>query len=222
MAEPPAAKASPAAPPKAAPAAPSASSAPAPTKAPAPPAPPKGAPPAAAPAAAKPAAKPATRVETSNPSPRPAQKPVFTTPLAPTATPLPHAAGAKPAVAAPGAAKANDAPQQAGRGIAAAKSIDDLSDLDAETLFGDAELDLVSAALASAADWPDDDEVAAPKAPPTRSTAAAPAPARAEPAKLAESSEDPFDLFGLDDNAPLELIDDSTLPPASPRKTASR
>ena len=150
------------------------------------------------------------------------QKPVFTTPLAPTATPLPHAA--KPATAAPAAAKATDAPrpQQTGRGIADAKSIDDLSDFDAETLFGDAELDLVSAALASAADWPDDDEVAPPKAPPARPTAAAPAPARAEPAKPIESSEDPFDLFGLDDNAPLELIDDSTLPPASPRKTASR
>jgi len=34
--------------------------------------------------------------------------------------------------------------------------------------------------------------------------------------------QDAFDLFGLDDNAPLELIDDSTLPPTSPRKTASR
>jgi hypothetical protein len=140
--------------------------------------------------------------------------------LAPTATPLPHAA----ATAAPGAAKANDAlrPPQSARGIAEAKSIADLSELDAETLFGDAELDLVSAALASAADWPDDDEVAAPKGSPARSTAAAAAPAPAAPAKPAAASEDPFDLFGLDDNAPLELIDDSTLPPASPRKTASR
>ena len=120
--------------------------------------------------------------------------------------------------------KANDAlrPPQTARGIAEAKSIDDLSDLDAETLFGDAELDLVSAALASAADWPDDDEVAAPKAAPARSTPAAPTAARAAPAKPAAPTEDAFDIFGLDDNAPLELIDDSTLPPTSPRKTASR
>ena len=177
------------------------------------------APPATGPA--KPAPKFAPRVEVSAPLSRPAPKPVFTTPLAPTAAPLPQST-AKPAAAVPSAAKANDAPrpQQAARSIADAKSIDDLSDLDAETLFGDAELDLVSAALASAADWPDDDEIAAPKAPPARSTAAAPTPAPAAPP--AESSEDPFDLFGLDDNAPLELINDSTLPPASPRKTASR
>ena len=222
--EPPAAKPAVSAPAKAAP--PPAAAAL--TKAPAPPASSapaqaKVAPPMAAPATgpAKPAPKFAPRVEVSAPLSRPAPKPVFTTPLAPTAAPLPQST-AKPAAAVPSAAKANDAPrpQQAARSIADAKSIDDLSDLDAETLFGDAELDLVSAALASAADWPDDDEIAAPKAPPARSTAAAPTPAPAAPP--AESSEDPFDLFGLDDNAPLELIDDSTLPPASPRKTASR
>jgi type II secretory pathway predicted ATPase ExeA len=235
--EPPAAKPAVAAAAKAAPAPAPASSVAATTKAPPQPpssasAQPKVASSAAAPAtaAAKPAAKPAPRVEAATPAPRPAPRPAFTTPLAPTATPLPHAAAAKTAAATPGAAKASEAPrpQPAGRGIADAKSIDELSDLDAETLFGDAELDLVSAALASAADWPDDDEVAPPKAPPARSTAAAPAPARAapakraEPTKAAELSEDAFDLFGLDDNAPLELIDDSTLPPASPRKTASR
>jgi hypothetical protein len=115
------------------------------------------------------------------------------------------------------------------RAIAGAKSIDDISEFDAETLFSDAELDLVSAALASAADWPDDDEpTAAPvpaPAPPRSATAkAAPAPAPSRPAaaKAApQAEEDPFDLFGLGDDAPLELIDDSTLPPST-RKTATR
>ncbi|HVJ29692.1 MAG TPA: hypothetical protein VNA66_05225, partial [Gammaproteobacteria bacterium] len=234
IAEPPIAK--PAASPPAKPVAPTpqASRAPAPAKtaAPAPrpastPAQANAASPPAAPAAAKPAAKPAPRVEPSSSPPRPAAKPKPATLLAPTTTPLPHAAAAaaKPAAASRDV-KANDAPRpaQPGRGIAGAKSIDDLSDLDAETLFADAELDLVSAALASA-EWPDDDEVAPAKSAAARSTAAAPAPARAAPAKPAPQAaptEDAFDLFGLDDNAPLELIDDSTLPPANPRKTASR
>ena len=100
------------------------------------------------------------------------------------------------------------------RAIAEAKSLDDLSDIDAETLFGDAELDLVSAALASAAEWPDDDEAAA-----------APTPTHADTTakKAAVQSDEALDLFGLDDNAPLELIDDATLPPMNPgRKTAAR
>jgi hypothetical protein len=220
------------APAKAAPSAPQASSVPAAAKAaaPAPQAPsasghPKPAPPAAASAPAKPAAaRPAPRVEVPSSPPRPAPKPMPAAPVAPTTTPLPHAAAAKPTAETSRDVNANEAPRQppAGRGIAEAKSIDDLSDLDAETLFADAELDLVSAALASAAEWPDDDEVAAPKPAPARSTAAAPAPPRPAPAKPAAPAEDAFDLFGLDDNAPLELIDDSTLPPASPRKTASR
>ena len=80
----------------------------------------------------------------------------------------------------------------------------------AETLFSDAELDLVTAALA--AEWPDEnDEAAEPKAGP-----------KSEPEKPAAAAtpppEDPFDLFGLGDDAPLELIDDSAQPP----KTASR
>jgi hypothetical protein len=126
---------------------------------------------------------------------------------------------------------------QSVRAIAEAKSIDDLSEIDAETLFSDAELDLVSAALASAAEWPDDDEpTAAPVPPPRReppksaapppsrretAKAAAPAPARPAPAKAAApAEEDPFDLFGLGDDAPLELIDDSTLPPNTRKRVA--
>ena len=250
-----AAPAAPAPPKPAPPAAAAAKVAPPPTApAPAAPSPPKAAPPATtAPAAAKPAPKPAPRVEAPASVTRPPPKP---TPPAPTTTPLPHVAKAAAAATAP--PKDAEKPQ-AGRGIAEAKSIADLSDMDAETLFADAELDLVSAALASAADWPDDDELAAPKAAPRPATAAAaPRPAAAKPAtpaappakpaapapkaaapapkpatpapkaaapaaKPAAESEEPFDLFGLDDNAPLELIDDSTLPPANPRpKTAVR
>ena len=76
----------------------------------------------------------------------------------------------------------------------------------------------LQAALASAADWPDDDDPTGKPAPAlSQSTAGKPA----KPG--APAAEDAFDLFGLDDNAPLELIDDSTLPPANPRpKTATR
>ena len=109
------------------------------------------------------------------------------------------------------------------RAIAGAKSLDEISEADADTLFGDAALDLVSAALASAAEWPDDDE-------PFTKPAPSPAPARAETPKATAKPEakpappdDPFDLFGLGDDAPLELMDDATLPPANPpRRTALR
>jgi hypothetical protein len=110
------------------------------------------------------------------------------------------------------------------RAIAVAKSIDDISSSMAETLFGDAELDLVKAALASAADWPDDDELSAPAAAePARASAksaTAKHAAEPQPAKAAEPVDDPFDLFGLGDDAPLELMDDSTLPPVAPKTVA--
>jgi type II secretory pathway predicted ATPase ExeA len=206
---------------------------------------------AAAPAPTKPAAKPVARVETAYAAARPATKPPPAAPAAPVLTPLPHAAAAaaaaaaaKPkaaamvAPAAPAADSDDELRQtQSVRAIAEAKSIDDLSEIDAETLFSDAELDLVSAALASAAEWPDDDEpTAAPVPPPRRepaksaapppsrretAKAAAPAPARPAPAKAAApAEEDPFDLFGLGDDAPLELIDDSTLPPNTRKRVA--
>jgi hypothetical protein len=100
------------------------------------------------------------------------------------------------------------------RAISVAKSIDDISSSMAETLFRDAELDLVTAALA--AEWPDDED-----------EAAAVAPAAAQPARPASAGtrpdDDPFDLFGLGDDAPLELIDDSAEPPTDrPKKTAAR
>jgi len=136
---------------------------------------------------------------------------------------LPHVAAAKAAAASPAAQPSDDLARQTQtvRAIGKAKSLDDISDKDAETLFGDAELDLVSAALASAADWPDDDD---PTGKPTPALSAAAPASPAKPGKpAAASADDALDLFGLDDNAPLELIDDSTLPPANPRpKTAVR
>ncbi len=199
---------------------------------------------AAAPATAKAASKPVNRTETAYAAARPVTKPASSpvAPTAPTLTPLPHAAAAKPkaaATVAPDPGGEDELRQtQTVRAIAEAKSIDDLSEIDAETLFSDAELDLVSAALASAAEWPDDDEpAAAPVPPPRRESpkAAAPAASRPDTAKAAETApsrataakaappadEDPFDLFGLGDDAPLELIDDSTLPPNT-RKRAAR
>jgi hypothetical protein len=116
------------------------------------------------------------------------------------------------------------------RAISVAKSIDDVSDSMAETLFGDAELDLMTAALASSANWDDDTPGVAPSKPessvPPQKPAGAPprpAPAAAAPTKpKAPESDDLLDLLGLSD-APLELIDDSTLPPTAPsHKTAAQ
>jgi hypothetical protein len=96
------------------------------------------------------------------------------------------------------------------RAISVAKSIDDISSSMAETLFGDAELDLLTAAFASAAEWQNSDD-----APPE--PAARPAAAKAPPV------EDPFDLFDLGTDAPLELIDDSDDAAADrARKTATQ
>jgi hypothetical protein len=111
------------------------------------------------------------------------------------------------------------------RAISVAKSIDDLNDSMAETLFGDAELDLMTAALASSANWDDDkpgltaatpDAPAKPAAAPTKPAAK---PAAAKPAT--SSGDDLLDLLGLSD-APLELIDDSTLPPTAPKAAGQR
>ena len=101
----------------------------------------------------------------------------------------------------------------------AAKSIDDISDSMAETLFGDADLNMLSAALA-ASGWTDD-EAPAPASTPAAAAAAKPA----APAKQAPSpppaEDDPFDFLGLGHDAPLELIDDPEPAPAQ-RKEATR
>ncbi|HEX5050090.1 MAG TPA: AAA family ATPase [Gammaproteobacteria bacterium] len=110
--------------------------------------------------------------------------------------PAPRPAPSKPA-AASAPAEAEDHDTKTMRALAAAKSIDDISNSMAETLFGEADLDMFSSALA-AGSWPESDD------------AAAPAPAKA--AKKADDS-DGFDLFDLGPDAPLELIDDSSLPP---------
>ena len=94
-----------------------------------------------------------------------------------------------------------------------AKSIDDVSDSMAETLFGEAELDFLSAALASAVGEGEEPQVSA-SAP---SATSVPTPPSTSP-----PVDDLMDLFNLGPDAPLELIDDSTMPPSDQRKTAAR
>lgn len=92
------------------------------------------------------------------------------------------------------------------RAISAAKSINDVSDSMAETLFGEAELDFLSAALASAVDEGEESQAAA-------ASASAPPPTSSPPDELT-------DLFNLGPDAPLELIDDSAAPQSDRRKSA--
>lgn len=172
----------------------------------------------AAPEAAKAAAPPASRVETAYAAPKGAAKPPApaATPPVPAIAPVEPAAKliAPPAPPRTPAIHADDddllRQTQTMRAISAAKSIDDISSSMAETLFGNAEMDLVTAALAAAAaEWPDEPEEPA-------QAAAQPAPSKPEPPKAAAATEDPFDFLGLGDDAPLELMDDATLPPVNP------
>jgi hypothetical protein len=106
------------------------------------------------------------------------------------------------------------------RAISEAKSIGDISDSMAETLFGDAELDFLSTSLGSAGNWTEPDAVR----PPAKTPAPAPqAQQKPKPAKAASSDDDDLlDLLGLSD-APLELIDDSAQPPGDKtRKSGSQ
>lgn len=203
------------------------------------PAPPAPSAAAAEPAAATPktlAAKPRVRAPVAAPPPA-AAKPVsnrIETAYAPSKAPTvpkPAAVAAPKPTPPPTLTADSDDDDvlrqtQTMRAIAVAKSIDDISSSMAETLFGDAELDLVTAAaLASAAEWSDGDGEPAAPAPRTPEPAkpAATAARKPEPAKPAAPVDDPFDLFGLGDDAPLELIDDSTLPPTGvTRKSAAR
>jgi hypothetical protein len=94
------------------------------------------------------------------------------------------------------------------RALATAKSIDDISNSMAETLFGDADLDMLSAALASAG-WSDDDDIGGSTAP-TRGASTEP-PVRSaagnDQAKQHTALTDSFLLdLGLDQ--PLELAED--------------
>jgi type II secretory pathway predicted ATPase ExeA len=113
------------------------------------PATPKPAPAAPAPAAKVPPANPQARE-----APRPPAAAAATASTTP-ARPVP----AKPAPAKPAQLDGAELLHQTQtmRALASAKSIDDISNSMAETLFGDADLDMLSAALASAG-WSDDED----------------------------------------------------------------
>lgn len=188
--------------------------------APATPAPMAAPAPAAAPA--QQVSKPVSRIETAYTAPRPT--PASSAPAPPAPVPAQRAAALKPPAATQPSELLDPEDDdvlrqtQSLRAIAVAKSIDDLSELDAETLFGDAGLDLVSAALASAAEWPDDELDAAAAAPAQAAARAVP-----EAKKAPLPADDPFDFFGLGEDAPLELIDDSApLPSDRAAKAAVR
>ena len=128
------------------------------------------------------------------------------------------------------------------RAISVAKSIDDISNSMAETLFSETDLGTLSEALA-ASGWTDDEASAAAAppaspAPPPSTTAKPPAQApaaKSAPAPAAKSApqpptpkpapppadDDPFDFLGLGRDAPLELIDDVPIEPQQ-RKEAGR
>jgi len=95
--------------------------------------------------------------------------------------------------------------------LSSAKSIDDISSSMAETLFGDADIDMLSAALASAG-WPDAAEE--PTVAPPSKRAAAPQPSG--------TVDDSFNLFDVGEDPALELVDDSQADPRAPRNRVSR
>jgi type II secretory pathway predicted ATPase ExeA len=185
------------------------------------------------------AAKPATPLpRVVAPASTPTQAPRAARPVqaAPGAQPTPAATLAKPAPPPPAQPSPPPAPgdddllrqTQTMRGLMAAKSIDDISDSMAETLFGEADLDMLSAALA-ASGFSDDEASASasasastsaptPASEPTTKPAAKPA---AAPKAAAPAEEDPFDFLGLGPDAPLELIDDPEPAPAQ-RKEGTR
>ncbi len=95
------------------------------------------------------------------------------------------------------------------RALASAKTIDDISSSMAETLFGEADLDMLSAALASAG-WPDNEKV--------------PVDDSKVPASSEPIVEDELDIFGFSTPGPLELLDDDGQDTKTPdqRKVATR
>jgi type II secretory pathway predicted ATPase ExeA len=185
------------------------------------------------PAAAAPTPAPATpRIETAfsaqrTPSPSKPAPPAAPAPKpAAAAPPTKPAAAAPPRPIAPSVAPKAPAPRMAEpaseddavyqtqtmRAISEAKSIVDISESMAETLFGDAELDFLSTSLAT--------ETGAAPAP--TPAPAATAQTKPKPAKAAPSDDDDLlDLLGLSD-APLELIDDSAQPAGQSRKSTSQ
>ena len=176
----------------------------------------------AAPMASAPQAKPivtpppAARAA-SAPAPRPAT-PQPSRPAAATASTLaPNRRLLEPKAAAPSAplpasaanvAEDPDHQTQTMRAISLAKSIDDVSDSMAETLFGEAELDFLSATLASTVG--EGEELHASASASNASNAPTP------------QVDELMDLFNLGPDAPLELIDDSATIPGDQRKKAAR
>jgi len=162
------------------------------------------------------------------PAPRPAAPPPPPSAAATASTQTPFRRLLEPKTALPSAppppapepepepvAEAEEAPDQLRqtqtmRAISMAKSIDDVSDSMAETLFGESDLDFLSATLASSAGESDESQAFAPES-------SAPTPPAASPPE-----DDLMDLFNLGPDAPLELIDDSASPPSDRRKSATR
>ncbi len=169
--------------------------------------------------------------EAPRPMPLPRVVAAATTPSAPRAVKPPP----PPANPAPAASEDADVLRQTQtlRAISVAKSIDDISNSMAETLFGDVDLEQLNTAL-EASGWTEDDAAAAtpsapslgttpspmprlpPKPPAASSTPsmpgakAAPQMSAAKPAPPAD--DDPFDFLGLGHDAPLELIDEPVEP----------
>jgi hypothetical protein len=104
------------------------------------------------------------------------------------------------------------------RAISIAKSIDDISNSMAETLFGTAELDDLNAALAASVGDSTGTSIAPPATAPARSAASGP-PTRKAPVS---TGDDLLDLLDLTSDATLELMDDSHHRPSDGRKTASQ
>jgi hypothetical protein len=101
------------------------------------------------------------------------------------------------------------------RALASAKSIDDISNSMAETLFGEADLDMLSAALASAG-WSEDDE--------SEDLLDHLARTSVEDSATMETPKGAFASFGHDREAALSLLDDAAVPDAgaAPKAAAKR
>jgi type II secretory pathway predicted ATPase ExeA len=149
------------------------------------------------------------------PVPPAPSKPVFVAALPPRNS----AATAPATVPAPVPAPLDDDDQarqtQTLRALATAKSIDDISNSMAETLFGEADLDMLSAALASAG-WSDDDE--------SEDLLDHLARTSVEDSATMETPKGAFASFGHDREAALSLLDDATVPDAgaAPKAAAKR
>jgi general secretion pathway protein A len=176
------------------------------------------------PSAAKPAAPEPRRLDTAYAPPRPA--------AAPKPAPVPTVARARVAPTAPEPPAASPAARptttgedaedvlrqtQTLRAIADAKSIDDISNSVAETLFGDAELDVLQAALAASMDEADTAPTEAP--PPAARPSASRVPARKP---VASTGDDLLDLLDLTSDATLELMEEPLDKPAPSRTSAGQ